>query len=450
MKQNLFFLIILDFLLIGCNRQSNYSGQTPLELFSDSLFQTNIDSSYIAGASIIVYQKGEKLLDKSYGYASLELSAPMPENPSFEIGSVTKQFTSAAILKLVEQGKLSLDDDFTKYLEFDTKGRTITISHLLNHTSGIVSNTEVSEFWNLSLHQYERDSLVRLIEQKDFLFEPGEALIYNNSAYFFLGLIIEKVSGMSYEEYLGEQFFIPLGMNNTYYCSTSEVVRNKVYGYSYSQDGLKQKSYIDHTWPYAGGSLCSTANDLLVWLKAIHEGKIFNDQLYKLYISPGQLKDGSKLRYAMGLYNYSNYGNSVIGHGGGIHGFLSETRYFPEADLYIICFVNTSGPKGSGFFAEELTWKILPKKEIESANFDTELKTIEGKYSGQGRRTIITIDVSALSNSIIISVEGRDDPDTLQTYIGNNKWMNENNILTFANDELRIDDIYGYYKLQKQ
>ncbi len=441
-------LLILNLVLIGCNQQSNYSEQNPLESIADSLFQTSIDSSYIAGASILVYQKGEKILDKSYGFASLELSVPMPENPSFEIGSVTKQFTSAAIIKLVEQEKLSLDDDFTKYLEFDAKGRTITIDHLLNHTSGIASYTEMPDFWNLSLHQYERDSLVRLVEQEEFLFEPGEALIYNNSAYFFLGLIIEKVSGMSYEEYLDEQFFTPLGMTNTYYCSTSDVIPNKVYGYNYSQDGLKQKPYLDHTWPYAAGSLCSTTNDLLIWMRAMHEGKIFSDQLYQLYITPGKLNDGSKLRYAMGLSNYSNFGNPLIGHGGGINGFLSETRYFPEADLYIICLVNTTGPKGAGFFANELTWNVLNKQEYQSQELDVELESIEGKYSGQARGRVLSVDVSSLSNSIVLSTEG--DADTLRIYVGSTTWMDGNSFFIFTNDELRIDQIDGYYKLKKQ
>ncbi len=374
----------------------------------------------------------------------------MPENGSFEIGSVTKQFTAAAILKLQEAGKLSLDDDFTKYIEFDTKGRAITISHLLNHTSGIASYTEIPEFWNLSLHKYERDSLVRLVEQKDFLFEPGEAMIYNNSAYYFLGLIIEKTTGMSYEEFLAEQFFNPLGMNNTYYCSTSDVIHNKVYGYNFSEDGLQQKPYLDHTWPYAAGSLCSTTDDLLIWMSALHGGKILNKQSYILMTTPDVLKDGSKLRYAMGLVNYSNFGNQQIGHGGGINGFLSETRYFPEDDLYIICLVNTTGPKGADFFANELTWKILEKHEYETSEINLDLASLTGKYTGQVRGRSLSINVSALSNSIVISTEGEDDADTLRTYVGNRTWMDGNNILKFTSDECRMDNISGYYILKKQ
>jgi len=450
MKKICISIIISGIFFASCTSNRDVSKQSALVDFADSLFQTNVDSSYIAGASVIVFRKGQKLLDKSYGYASMELSVPMPEEASFEIGSVTKQFTAAAILKLVDEGKLSLDDDFTDYLDFDTRGRFITINNLLNHTSGIPSYTEIPEFGSLSVHRYDRDSLVRLVEQKDFLFEPGEALIYNNSAYFFLGLIIEKLTNKSYAEYLNEQFFVPLGMNNTYYCSTSEVKSNKVDGYNYSESGLKQKEYIDHTWPYSAGSLCSSPEDLLIWMRALHEGIIFSEQLYKILITPDQLNDGTAIRYAKGLVNFKNFGNPQIGHGGGIPGFLSETRYFPDDDLYIICLVNTMSPKGASFFAEEITWKLLDKQVYDPVEIDIDLASISGKYTGQVRGRIFSIEIKALSNSIAISSEGQDGADTLKTYLGQHAWSDGNSIVIIQNDEYRRDDVYGYFILKKQ
>lgn len=450
MKKLHTLVLIGGVFISSCTNDIDTSNQSTLIDFADSLFRTNVDSSYIAGASVIVFRKGQKILNKSYGYASMELSVPMPEEASFEIGSVTKQFTAAAILKLVDEGKLSLDDDFTDYLDFNTKGRFITINNLLNHTSGIPSYTEIPEFQDLSVHQYNRDTLVRLVEQKDFLFEPGEALIYNNSAYFFLGLIIEKITEKSYSEYLDEQFFEPLGMINTYYCSTSEVISNKANGYNYSESGLKQKGYIDHTWPYSAGSLCSTSEDLLVWMRALHEGKILNEQLYTLLTIPGQLNDGTKIRYARGLVNFMNFGNQQIGHGGGIPGFLSETRYFPDDDLYIICLVNTVSPKGAGFFAEELTWKLLDKQEYEPVEIDIDLASLSGKYSGQVRGRIISVEITALSNSVAISSGGQGSGDTLKTYIGQQTWMDGNSRVKIGNNEYRRDDISGYFILKKQ
>ena len=371
MKKPILLFSFAAILLISFKTLPSISfNDSPLEVIVDSLFQASIKGANIAGGAVLVYQNGELLLDKAYGYASLELSVKMPDNAIFEIGSVTKQFTAAAILKLVEEGKLSLEEDFTKYLEFDTKGRTITINNLLNHTSGIPSYTEIPEFWSLSIESHPRDSLVRLVEKNDFLFEPNEGLIYNNSAYFFLGLIIEKISGKSYADYLKEQFFKPLGMQNTCYCSTSEVLKNKVYGYNYNPGGLRQKPYLDHTWPYAAGSLCSTTKDLFTWMKALHTGKAFSEASYQSLITPDQLKDGTKIRYAKGLTNFSNFGNPQISHGGGIHGFLSETRYYPDEDLYIISLINTTGPHGASYFADRITWQLLERKEYESVEFD--------------------------------------------------------------------------------
>lgn len=442
--------LIIGCFSIGCTESKTVFRPTPIKVFADSLFQASVDGAYIAGASVLIFQKGQKLLDKSYGYASLELAVPMPENPSFEIGSVTKQFTAAAILKLVEQKKLSLEDDFTKYLNFDTKGRSITIRQLLNHTSGIPSYTEIPEFWNLSMHTFGRDSLVRLVEEHEFLFEPGEALVYNNSAYFFLGLIIEKVSAMSYENFLAEQFFNPLGMKHTYYCSTSTVRQDKVYGYNFNPNGLQQKPYLDHTWPYAAGSLCSTTDDLLTWMQALHTGQVFDAKQYQSFVTPGALSDGTPIRYAMGLANFSNHGNRNISHGGGINGFLSQSTYYPDEDLYIVCLVNTTGPHGAGFFVNALTWQFLSKKEYPTQPIDIDLESLEGSYTGQARGQMLKVNVSALSDGLTLLTEGQGQVDTLQIYIGDGTWMDGNDIITFTPNGLSIDDIFGHYKLVKQ
>jgi CubicO group peptidase (beta-lactamase class C family) len=436
--------------LTACEGDKTFSDHSSLVEFADSLFITSVDSSFIAGASVIVYQNGKMLLDKSYGYANLELAVQMPDDASFEIGSVTKQFTSAAILKLADKGKLSLDDDFTKYLEFDTKGRTISINQLLNHTSGIPGYTELPEFEDIFAQNYTRDTLLRIVEQNDFLFEPGEAMIYSNSAYFILGLIIEKITGQTYEDYLKQVFFEPLGMNNTYYSSTSKVIPNRAFGYSYTDNGLIQKQYIDHTWPYSAGSLSSTTDDLLVWMRALHEGKIFDEELYNALISPRQLNDGANIRYAMGLVNYLNFGHREIGHGGAIPGFLSATKYFPEEDLFIICLVNTSGPKGAGFFADELTWKLLEKYGNDPVEVDINLDSLKGKYTGQIRGQIISVDIEAQPKFLIISTEGRSQVDTLEIYLGSNTWSKGNSLIKIENNVYSRDDVYGYFKLAKE
>lgn len=380
----------------------------------------------------------------------MELAIPMPEKAIFEIGSATKQFTVAAILKLVEAKEISLDDDFTDYLEFDTKGRKITINNLLNHTSGIQSYTEIPEFWDLSTKEYHRDTLVRLVEQKDFLFEPNEALIYNNSGYFFLGLIIEKITEQGYEEFLKQEFFEPLGMHNTSYCSNTKIVKNKVYGYNYSPNGLLQKSYLNHTWPYAAGSLCSTTEDLLIWMKALHGGKVLTPPMYLSMISPEKLNNGSSVSYAKGLVNFSNFGHKEIAHGGGISGFLTDTRYFPNKDLYIICLINTTGPKGGSFFADEVTWKLLKKQEYKGVDLNIDINNLQGKYTGTIRGSTHSLEVKSIKKGITVQSVGEEKIDTLKVYVGNNTWMSGNNRITIENEEYRLDEIYNYYILKKE
>ncbi len=452
MKQLKF--LVLAIIIIGASCKSEKSDSntktSDLEVFADSLYKASIDSSKIAGGAILVHQKGKTLLKKSYGLASLELEVPMPENAHFEIGSVTKQFTAAAILKLVEAEKLSLEDDFTQYLEFDTKGRKITIDQLLNHTSGIASYTEIEEFGNLVPHELPRDSLVRILETKDFLFEPGEALIYNNSAYFFLGLIIEKVSGKTYEEYLIETIFEPLDMQNTYYCSTRKVVKNKAYGYDYSPEGLQQKQYLSHNWPYAAGSLCSTTEDLLIWMTALHGGKLLSEVQYRQLITPKTLNDGTPVRYAMGISNFQNYGNQEISHGGGIPGFLTETKYFPEQDLYIISLTNTAGPHGGDFFVDNIMWELLEKQEYESVALDFDPKEIEGSYSGQTRGRPQNVEVKAISDAITIEFNQDGKVDTLNTYIGNHTWMDGNTTVFIKDGKTNTDQVYGHYILKRK
>jgi CubicO group peptidase (beta-lactamase class C family) len=458
MKRTLLSATLLALLFASsCTNEKKATATIPLESFVDSLFQASMDSAEIAGGAILVYQKGETLLKKSYGYASLELSVPMPTDAIFEIGSVTKQFTAAAILKLAEAGKLSLDDDFTNYIEFDTKGRKITIAQLLDHTSGFdqVPNGK-DEFMQMTFDEYPHRLTVEMVQAKGFLHEPGEALIYNNVAFVFLGLIIEKVTGQPYEDYLKEIFFEPLGMESSFFTSNTKVTNNKVYGYNYTPNGLQQKDYLNPYIPYSAGSLSSSVEDLLTWTQALHGVKVLSESMYQSMITPGRLNDGTPVRYAKGLANFSNFGHHEISHGGAIAGFSSFVQYFPDDDLYIISLINTIGPNKTGrFFGYEITWKLLDKKEYKSLELDTDPLAIEGTYTGQTRGGgdsdgKQSIEIKSIANAITRQVKGEDKIDTLKVYVGNNTWMDGNERITIENNQYRVDKIYNYYILKKE
>jgi CubicO group peptidase (beta-lactamase class C family) len=440
--------------IISCSKSETTKTEvSELEAKLDSLINPQVDSSKFAGVAIAVYRDNKPVLLKSYGYADLEHGVKLPTDASFEIGSVTKQFTSVATLQLAEAGKLSLDDDFTKYVKFDTKGRKITIRQLMNHTSGIKGYTELPFFESLMLHKYKRDTLLRLVEKEQFDFEPGEALIYNNTAFFILGLVIEKASGISYEEYVRKNIFDKAGMNNSYYCDERKAVKNRAHGYDMGEKGLMRAQYIDHTWPYAAGSLCSTVEDLAKWNYALHNGKVLSEAMYKEMITPVKLNNGSMTRYADGLTITDFNGKTRIEHGGGIPGFLSENAFFPGDNISITVLMNTIGPNGPGQIADFIQQELYPKGPDEPSTFSGDLSKYVGVYSGRTRGSDLKLTVTSNDTTLLIQ-RGNDKPVKL-VYDKDSRWKRGLSTFEFVGnngvvDELRNDDVYGYLVLKKE
>jgi len=379
----------------------------------DSIANSPVIEKRVAGIAVAVVKGGDTLLLKSYGKADLSWDTPLPTDAVFEIGSVTKQFTSAAILQLRDQGKLDLDADITTYLpDYPTQGHKIPVRRLLDHTSGIKGYTEMEAFDEIVTRKLPRDSLVARFAGEPFDFPPGQALIYNNSAYFLLGLIIEKVSGMPYEDYVEKNLFAKLGMNRSSYCSNSEVVPRRARGYQLTSDGLIGAPYIDHTWPYSAGSLCSTTGDLITWLRALHGGKVLPAASYQEMITPGKLEDGTPVRYAMGLARTPDpRGRAAIHHGGGIYGFLSDTRYYPDEDLYVVVLVNTTGNLSPAAIANELVDVVLPSTPVVRRAFEGDATPLVGTYSGPARGRAMTVKVTATDSGITAAMnDGRPAP----------------------------------------
>jgi CubicO group peptidase (beta-lactamase class C family) len=217
---------LLTTLAVLCIGASTVSAQAQRTLAQrlDSLAGSGVVENRAAGIVAAVVRGNDTLLFKGYGKADVEWDIPMPTDAVFEIGSVTKQFTAVAMLQLRDEGKLSLDDDITKWLpDFDTRGNEVSLRHLLDHTSGIVGLTEIPEFGLLASNsRWPRDSAYALINRQPFQFKTGDAQIYNNSAFWLLGLVIEKASAMSYENYVETKIFEPLGMKRSMYCNSSE------------------------------------------------------------------------------------------------------------------------------------------------------------------------------------------------------------------------------------
>ena len=225
LKVGLIFSLLISFLSL--HSQNNY----------EKILLESFPEDGTAGTAIVV-KNGEIIYKGASGMANLELGIEAKPEHIFRLGSITKQFTSVAILQLKEDGKLNLEDNFTKYLpDYPLGDRKVTVAQLLNHTSGIASYTDIPGFMqNRTRNFMAVDSLINYFQKFPFDFEPGEAWNYNNSAYILLGAIIEKISGMSYAEYLEKEIFDKIGLENTYYDDSRKIIKNRIPGYSPSNN----------------------------------------------------------------------------------------------------------------------------------------------------------------------------------------------------------------------
>lgn len=451
-------LAVLALVALSASTAAAQAGRTLADKL-DSLAGSGVVENRAAGIVAAVVKGNDTLLLKGYGKADVEWDVPMPADAVFEIGSVTKQFTAAALLQLRDQGKLSLDDDITKWLpDFDTRGNKLTLRRLLDHTSGMVGITEMPEFGILvSNGRFPRDSAYALIRRYPFQFPTGEAQIYNNSAFWLLGLVVEKASGMTYEDYVEKKIFEPLGMKRSMYCNSSENIPRRAHGYGIQNGVIRRAPTNVHTWPFSAGSLCSTAGDMVTWLKALHGGKVLSPKSYAEMITPSKLNDGTPLRYGMGIgVGKDVRGLDFIGHGGAIGGFVAEATWYPAAQMAIVVLINSNGNIDPGAVASELAAEVLPRPRPAVARFTGDGAPLVGKYKGPSRGRDMVVDVTQTPQGVAISVNG--SPARVLSWVEGLTFRQGNTFLTFrrANDdggpatELRYDAGSGYYILKRQ
>ena len=327
-----------------------------LAQYADQLFSKSYPAGE-PGAAVLVMKGDQVVLRKGYGMANLELGVPIQPEMVFELGSITKQFTATAILMLQERGKLSIEDEITKYLpDYPTHGQKITIDHLLTHISGIPSYTGLPEWLPRVREDLTVQQLIDIFKDKPLEFNPGEKWSYNNSAYVLLGAVIEKVSGKSYEDFIEQEIFAPLGMKRSYYGHQNEVVPGRVSGYAKGEDGYKIAEYLSMTQPYAAGSLMSTVDDLGVWARS-GETLLKKESVERLH-TPAKLASGQSTKYAYGLGIADDGGTRIIEHGGGIFGFSTDLLRVPAQDLVVIVLSNNPGQEPG---PEALAYRVARK-----------------------------------------------------------------------------------------
>jgi CubicO group peptidase (beta-lactamase class C family) len=350
-------------------------------------FYRSLKGKETSGIAILVARDGNVLYRKGFGYADIKNKIPVTPETKFRIGSVTKQFTAAAILKLQENNLLSVNDRLSKFIPDFPRGDEVTIHQLLTHISGIHSYTNTDDFLSKITKTISPDSLVNLIKKHPYDFNPGERWQYNNSGYFLLGYIISKVSGKTYAQYLKETFFDPLHMENTGVHYAGIKLENEAKGYSRSGNKYNDALNWDMSWAGGAGSLYSTVDDLLKWNQALYGGKVLSEKSLAAALTPVVLKNGEEAasRYGYGLGFNKFRGQDIVSHNGGLHGFITQLSYYPKEKLTVVMFSNTAEPEVNfdpTKIAEAFLWEKMDKQTSysELAVKPKDLQRFAGRY----------------------------------------------------------------------
>jgi CubicO group peptidase (beta-lactamase class C family) len=395
----LFLLSLLSCAFVATGPAEEEAGHLSKKI--DAIVEEAMKRDQVVGTSVGIQKKGEIILAKGYGFADLENRVEATEHTVYRLGSVTKQFTAVAIMMLVEQGKILLDDDLTKFLpDYPTKGHRITIDRLLNHTSGIKGYTEMGDkFWGKARLDLSHEEMIDLFSQEPFEFAPGERYQYNNSAYYLLGVIIEKASEMPYADFLTENIFEPLGLSETYYLDNSPIVENRAEGYEVRKGKVVNDDLLSMRLPFSAGALGSSVVDILKWQKALEEHRLISVESYQKMKSAETLNDGTVSTYGYGLDIGSMEGRVKVSHGGGINGFRAQLSHYPEEDLTVVvlCNIGTASPDS---LESRITRAVLgiPEKVVRVVELSEEdLAIYAGTYDFGRSPVRFSIEDGALS-----------------------------------------------------
>jgi CubicO group peptidase (beta-lactamase class C family) len=307
----------------------------------DDFIRAQMERQHIPGLALAVVTNGVVVRTAAYGLANVEWAVPVRPDTVFQIQSVTKTFTATAIMMLVEGGKLRLEDRLTQHLDNLPESWTgITVRHLLTHTSGI------KDFINEPTVDLRKDlkpeDVIESLRKLPLNFPPGEKYAYSNTGYHLLGMVIRKVTGKYWDEFLRERIFEPLGMNDTRVISWSEILTNRAAGYGWDDGRLRNGSFIAPTiLGYAGGGLRSTVLDLAKWDAALCTEQLLKRATLEQMWTPAKLNDGKDSSYGFG-WGVTNYqGHRLVSHTGSHStGFRSVIARFVDDKLAVIVLTN--------------------------------------------------------------------------------------------------------------
>ncbi|KQV45913.1 hypothetical protein ASE26_14635 [Duganella sp. Root198D2] len=317
--------------------------ETPLEQRLDAALAPMFKPNW-PGATVIVTRDGKPVFRKAYGLANVAENTPMQPEMQLRIGSITKQFTAISILMLAEQGKLSVTDDVRKFLpDFPDKGSRITIEHLLQHTSGIPNYTALKAFRELPDEGVTLTQVFDVFAREPLDFAPGERHSYSNSGYFLLGLIVEKLSGMKYHDFVAKNIFDPLGMQDTAHEGFERSAKRHIKGHRLNGKEIVAVKDIDVTLAYSAGALVTTVDDMARWDAAVSCGKLLKPATWGQAFTACRLPKDAPCNYGYGWNIGTLAGHKMIHHGGSIPGFTAQALRLPDDKVFVAVLTNGNG-----------------------------------------------------------------------------------------------------------
>ena len=401
MYKSLSLLFILVLLLTSSFGQSKQDKKIAKSL--DELIPKRLKE--IAPGCVVLVVKNDKIIYKeAFGSANTELNIPMQPDMLFRIGSMTKQYTAIAVLQLVEQGKIGLQDSIQKYIkDFPPKGYTITIENLLTNTSGI--KDYLSEISNPSKEKetYTAKEGVDYIKNAPLNFKPGSNYRYSNSNFYLLGYIIEMVTGKTFENYLKENVFDKADLKNTFYIHPEKNVPNMPQGYSKFDGKIEKATLQPIDIMYSAGGLISNVNDIYKWHQALYKYQLVKKETLEKATTTFRFPDGTFSQYAYGWFVKNIGGSKTIEHNGSTDGFQSDEIYLPDENVFVVALYNC--------YEADMDWQVLTNDIARVAlgkPLNTEVKvkedvlksyvgTYEVNANNVNHKLIVTFDDGRLS-----------------------------------------------------
>lgn len=312
----------------------------------DKRVEEAMTAAQIPGLGLAAVQRDNILFAKGYGRANLEHDIPTTADSVFEIASITKLFTATAVMRLVEDGRVSLDDPISQHVPaLPAAWQAITVRHTLTHQSGLKDYTATEQYWPTTRLDISREELLGFVAHLPLQFEPGQRYHYDNTGYYLLGYLIEAVSQMTYGEFLTAEIFRPLGMAHTRVNDPYAIVPQRVAGYSLDEAGkLRHKPYYSTTGTFSAGVLLSSAADLARFAASLYTNTVLQAESRKLMWTPHPSAEGNerKLSFSVGLgwFFVDHPQGRFAGHNGGIVGFATSFVHLLERQLTVIVLCN--------------------------------------------------------------------------------------------------------------